>query len=176
MSNPQHDLFVTFYSEAVEMKAESQKEGRPIFKDIPHIRIAIPGDKNNLIERKVYEDDKKRFPVEWARFLAQESTGQVGMPLEQWPQITRAQVKEAKYFEVHTVEQLASLSDSNCMRMGMGFQELREKAKKYLAISDQSQDLEEKKKMQSEIELLKSQLAELLPKRGRPKQEEAKTE
>ena len=108
-----------------------------------------------------------------------ESGGHTGTPLEQWPQITRSQVKEAKYFECHTVEQMSNLSDAHCQKLGMGFQELRNKAKAYLAAAagtaDATAAAAENDRMRSELAEMKAQLAELSEKRspGRPKKETA---
>ena len=171
MSNPQ-GVFVQFYSDAVEMKAESEAAGRPIFKDLPHIRKLVPGDSNNVIERVAKDHDIQMFPRQWEAFQRQQVTGRSGTPIEQWPQITRAQCKEAKYFEVHTVEQMAELSDTNCQRMGMGFMELRNKAKAYLqaaaGTAAQTAQAAENRRLQDEIEALRAQMAELPKQRGRP--------
>lgn len=179
MSNPHESgAYVTFYMDAIEMGFESEKQGRPIFRDVPHIRKIIPGDATNIIERVADDFDKQQHPREWAAFQANETRQYDGMPLEQWPQITRAQVKEAKYFEVHTVEQLAGLSDSHCQRLGMGFAELRNKAKAYIEAAKgtaaQTAQAAENQRLRDEMELLKQQIAEMAPKRGRPpKVEEA---
>jgi hypothetical protein len=177
VSNPQ-GLFIQFYTDAVEIKADSEKQGRPIFKDMPHIRKMIPGDASNVIERVAKNHDIQMFPKEWELYQRQQVNGVSGTPLEQWPQITRAQVKEAKYFEVHTVEQMSELSDMNCQRMGMGFNELRYKAKAYLEAAQgtaaQTAQAAENKRLQDEIEALKAQLADI-PKRGRPPKVETET-
>ena len=180
MSNPQQNgVFVQFYSEAVELKSESEKAGRPIFKDLPHIRKLIPGDASNVIERVAKEHDQRMHPREWETYQRQVTTGHVGTPLEQWPQVTRAQVKEAKYFEVHTVEQLASLSDMNCQKLGMGFAELRNKAKAYLeaaaGTASQTAQAAENQRLHDEIEALKAQMAEVAVRRGRPPKVEVET-
>lgn len=176
MANPS-EPFVTFYTDAIEFKAESEKAGRPIFKDVPFVRIIIPGDANNIIERVAKDRDKKQYPQAWARYEAGEKDGPVGMRLEMWPQITRAQVKEAKYFEVHTVEQLAKLSDLHCQKLGMGFMPLRDKAKAYLSVANdtaaataQAAELEQTRR---EMADLRAQIAELSDKRGpgRPRKE-----
>ena len=179
MSNPQGGVFVQFFTDAVEIKAESEKQGRPIFKDLPHIRKMIPGDSSNVVERVAKEHDMRMYPREWEAFQRQQVTGVTGTPLEQWPQVTRAQVKESKYFEVHTVEQMAELSDMSCQRMGMGFSELRTKAKAYLqaaaGTAAQTAQAAENQRLHDEIEALKAQMAEM-PKRGRPRKDEAEIE
>lgn len=186
MSNPhlESHVFVSIYTDAVELKSESEKAGRPIFKDIPHIRITIPGDTNNIIERKLSEQDKQKYPHAWAEFQRGESSGFTGTPLEQWPQITRSQVKESKYFECHTVEQLAGLTDAHCQKMGMGFRELREKAKAYLGVAESTaaataQALENDR-LRQEMAELRAMIAgkneiEAEKKPGRPRKETAET-
>lgn len=175
MSNPQDSCFATFYTEAVQLGAESERAGRPIFKDVPFVRIVIPGDQNNIIDRKANDMDKERFPEAWARYQRGEATGHTGTPLEQWPAITRSQVKEAKYFEVHTVEQLASLADSHCQRLGMGFMELRTKAKAYLAAAEGNAHNEaqaaEMERLRQELADLKAQFGEAKRGPGRPRRE-----
>ncbi len=179
MSNPHESgAYVTFYMDAVQLGYESEKAGRPIFRDLPHIRKIIPGDSTNIIERVAKDFDKEQHPREWAAFQAKENQVHDGMPLEQWPQITRSQVKEAKYFEVHTVEQLAGLADLHCQKLGMGFSELRNKAKAYLEAAKgsaaQTAQAAENQRLRDEMELLKQQMAEMATKRGRPaKSEEA---
>lgn len=134
MSNPQAEshLFVQFYTDALELKAESEKQGRPIFKDMPFVRVIVPGDTNNIIERVADETDKQRFPNAWAKYQNSEAKANEGTPLEQWPQITRSLLKECKYFEIHTVEALSNISDAHVAKLGMGFGDLRTKAKAWL--------------------------------------------
>ena len=183
MSNPQQmsqerNLFVSFYKDAVELTFESEKQGRPIFKDMDFIRIIVPGDTNNVIERVADENDKLKFPSAWARYQASESEAMEGTPLEQWPQITRSLLKECKYFEVHTVEALANLSDAHLARLGMGFQDLRNKAKAWLAAAEgtsaQTAQAAENERLRSMIEDLRAQMKEMGAKKaGRPPKEMA---
>lgn len=170
------NLFVSFYIDAIEMKAQSEKEGRPIFKDIPFIKLIVPGDTNNIIERAADENDKLRFPKAWARFEASEAEAVEGTPLEQWPQITRSLLKECKYFEIHTVEALSSINDGHIAKMGMGFGDLRNKAKAWLqaaegtaAVTAQAAENEKLKQMLADLQ---SQITELGAKKvGRPARE-----
>lgn len=178
MENP--NVMVTFYTDAVLLSHESESQGRPIYKDVPFVRKIVPGDQTNVIERVAEDEDQRRHPREWEKYKRETATNTIeGTPLEQWPGMTKSQVKEAKYFEVHTLEQLAALSDSNCQKLGMGFRELREKAKAYLdAASGNAATMKqasENQRLHDEIEALKAQIAEVR-KPGRPKKElEAET-
>lgn len=170
--------------EAVEFKAESEKEGRPVFKEIPFIRIQHPGDRNNVLETKVTEHYKKRFPREWQEFESRGANAVVGTPLSQWPQITKSHVKEAEYFGIRTVEQLAAVNDGAIQKIGMGWRELRSKAQAYLDIAagtaDKTAQAAENERLRGEIEALKASFQamknEEAPKRGRPRKEEVAEE
>ncbi|WP_461054868.1 hypothetical protein, partial [Staphylococcus aureus] len=60
MDNSAESVFVQFYSDAIEIKHKSEKEGRPIYENVTWIRKVIPGDKNNIIERVAKPDDFQR--------------------------------------------------------------------------------------------------------------------
>ncbi len=172
MENPT-GVFVTFYTDAVELKYESEKQGRPIFKDVPFIRKLIPGDANNIIERAAKEADFKEYPRQWKEYQLTQTTGEViGTPLEQWPPITRAQIKELKYVECHTVEQLASMADGNALKMGSGFHALRASAIKWLESANASKQDEEKEALKKQVAELSETVAEIKRGPGRPKKDE----
>lgn len=172
MENPT-GVFVTFYTDAVELKYESEKQGRPIFKDVAFIRKMAPGDANNIVERVAKDFDKKQFPRQWAEYEATNKSGEViGTPLEQWPQITRAQVKELKYLECHTVEQLSEMSDGNLLKMGAGFRPLRDSARKWLDGLNAAKVDEEKEALKKQVAELSETVAEIKRGPGRPKKDE----
>ena len=85
-------------------------------------------------------------------------------------------MKEAKYFEVHTVEQMSQLSDAHCQKLGMGFHELRAKAKAYLVAAagtaGETAQAAENERLRSLIADLQAQVSAVSEvKRGRPKKE-----
>ena len=65
---------------------------------------------------------------------------------------------------------MAAASDSQLQRIGMGGPGLRERAKAYLNSKHRSESAEELEKTRSELETLKTQMAELMAARkpGRP--------
>jgi len=163
--NLESNVFVEFYTDAVHMKARSEQEGRPIYEDRPHVRIIIPGDTSNIIETLAKEEHKRKYPEAWKRFQTTEATGHTGTALEQWPQITRSQVKEAKYYEVHTVEQMAGLSDAHIAKLGMGFSDLRAKAQAFLSLAQDTaaatKQAAENEQLHREMDDLKAQIKEM---------------
>lgn len=172
MSKPQQEsnCIVHFRMEPVEFKAESEKAARPIFKEIPFITIIIPGDNKNVIDTKVTDYHKQKFPVAWQRFQAGlQDGGSMGTPLETWPQISRSQVKEANYFNITTVEQVAELSDSIAAKLGMGWPELKIKAKRYLNQANETADAKETQELKDQLAEQRAMIDELLAnQKGKP--------
>lgn len=177
------NLFVEFYDDAVEVTYRSEAEGRPVYENRTFVRIIVPGDATNIIETIATPQHIQDFPRQYERYKQGAAKVQEGTPLEMWPPINKAQVKEAKYFEIHTVEQLASISDGAMMKMGMGWRDLRNKAQAYLNAAKDgavvAQQAAENKRLHEEIEALKAQIAALglpadeAPRRGRPRKETA---
>lgn len=123
-------LHVRFFMRPRIDLEESKKQNRPIYRDVPHIEIAIPGDKNNIVTAEVWEQHIRRFPAYWEQFQAGVKEQIVGTPLKMAPFLTESHVEELAYFKIRTIEQLAELADSNLTWMGA--REMKEAAKKYL--------------------------------------------
>lgn len=180
------DLYVEFENIPVPQTAASEEAGRPIYKDVPHIKIMFPGDRTKQICRpiKVKDDsqgpsDANRFPRQWAAFQSQELSVQDGTPLEQWPMVTKSQVLEFKSMHVHTVDSLASLSDLAVQNLGMGVLDLREKAKAWLSKATDGAEVSrlvaQTRDQAQQIELLQRQMADLhaLYAEDKPKKQKA---
>jgi hypothetical protein len=103
---------IQFYMGTRLHDAKTAEEGRPIYIDEEFIRIF--NSKDNIIERPVRDTDKARWPRQYAAWKNSgiSEPGAAGTKLEYWPQMTRAQVEEFKYFKIFTVEQLAEMPDS----------------------------------------------------------------
>lgn len=159
------NLYVEFYTDALEIPYRSEKEGRPVFETVEMIRIMVPGDMNNIIEVRVTEEHKQRYSQQYARFKAGEEAPIEGTPLEQWPLVNKAQIKEAQHFNVRTVEQVAELSDSFVAKIGMGWQGLRKQAQNWLKNAKDgavvSQLTAENERMKQDIADLKEQIARM---------------
>lgn len=179
-------LYVQFYLEAVKDEEESVAAGRPIFIDKEYIKIIPVGDKNTVICEPVTEEYKMRWPQQYAAFKNQQHQPQEGTPLDQWPPLTKSQMMTLKSVNVHTVEQLANVSDGNLTNLGMGARDLREKAIVYLKNAEGSAGTlalqHQLNQAMKQIDALKNQLAGFdnnagEPKRrGRPKKEVADAE
>jgi hypothetical protein len=145
----------------------------------PFVRIVVPGDKTNIIEQPVREDHKQRFPRQWLYFQMKqnEQEGAVlpGVPLRVWAQdepetLNKSRMEELQILKFQTVEQIATSSDAQLQRVGMGAAGLREKARLYLTRKNRADSSAELDTTRKELEELKAQMAELLAARkpGRP--------
>ena len=153
------------------------------YKEKPFVRIIVPGDKTTIIDQPVRDDHKQRFPRQWLHFQMQNNNAEViGVPLAQWVKddpenFNDMQMAELQIFKFQTVEQVATASDNQLQRIGMGSVSLREKARRYLAVKNQSSSQTEIEKMKQEHAEMKEQMAALLAqlqdkKVGRPKKED----
>lgn len=158
-------LHVEFYLDAIRHGVESDAAGRPVFKDEEMVRIIIPGDNKTVIETKVDDTHKRRFPAKYKAFKEGQKTQVSGWILKEWPAVTASQVKELNYHEIHTVEQLANVSDTAINLLGMGMHDLRTKAKAALAAASGNAENESRavreKQLQEELDAMKAQLAAL---------------
>lgn len=138
--------------------------GRPIYIDREYIEIVTPGDKDNIPVRPVRREDIEAYRDQYNRFKAGQEQATVGTPLEQWPGVTKAQVKELAYFNVRTVEQLASVNDANLSKIGP-YMAIRKRAQDWLRTSRGMAPVEEARaesaRLREELQELKRQMAAL---------------
>jgi len=157
-------LFVQFFLAAVKNETKSAAEGRPIFDEIPMVKIITPGSRDVLVNKahQIYRD---RFPLQWDRFQKKLTPVQDGTRLEEVPFLTVGQIAELKALNVFTLEQLAGLSDANS-RHFMSFNSMKQKAVAYLESAKSAAPItmlkNELEKRDSEIEVLKQQVAKLM--------------
>jgi hypothetical protein len=144
---PQDGVRATFYYHTLLDEDETKKEGRPIYKEHVYARIIVAGDRSNILERPATTHDRVRFPVQFQQFLAREEQKSVGYPLAEWAGISRALVEELKFFHIHTVEELAAVSDVNGQKFHQ-FMALRERAKVFL---QELEDSAPREKMLAEL-------------------------
>ena len=170
INNADAHLHVEFYT-----NDQKPYKDRPT----PFVRIIVPGDKTNVVDQPVREDHKERFPRQWLHFQMQSGDGPViGTLLQQWntddeENFSSHQMAELQILKFQTVEQVATASDSQLQRIGMGGAGLRERAKTYLTRKNQSANTSELEITRRELDELKQQMAMLMEtkKLGRPRKE-----
>lgn len=168
--------------EQLQVEFYIAKDVDPKWDGKPFVRINIPGDKTTIIEQPVTEEHKKRFPRQYLYFQMKQNEQDapaIGTSLDVWftdgnGDITRGHIEELRILKFQTVEQIASASDAQLQRIGMGGTGLREKAKAFLARRNRSEtenQLDETKKQLAELQ---AQMAALMARKpGRPKREPA---
>lgn len=177
-----NNFIVRFYQEAKQLGHETEASGKPVFLDVDMVEISIPGDMNNNITREVTEKDKRQFSAQYEAYKRGLSPSVNGTPLEHWPLLTPAQVKNYKAWNFETVEQIAEMSDLYAGKIGMGVMAHITAAKAYLknakdSALSQKQALEIERKdqqiadLQRQINELGARLDESPTKRGRPPKE-----
>lgn len=112
-------LFVVFYMGVMKNDGKSDEAGRPIFDDVESVRIIVPGDRNNMVDRPASAQDKARFPKQYALFQQgrKEEDQITGTRLTEWPFLSRGQCEEFRYMGLRTVEQLAEVGDGVCAKV-----------------------------------------------------------
>jgi hypothetical protein len=159
-------LHVRFFLHPVEQTAESIKAGRRVFADSEYIEIMIPGDKQTVVRRQVFDMDRRRFPQHYARFKQGLADQTIGTPLSELSFLTAAKVKEYEFFNIKTVEQLVATADgSKAGQSMMGFHQDKQKADAFLSAASGAAPLNELRakldERDSVIEGMQRQLAEM---------------
>lgn len=158
-----------FSIEAEQDSSESEKQGRPIFRDVEYIRVIFPGDNTREIFRPATELDKAKYSEEYARFKEGHQQTFSGTPLASWGVLHASTVAELRAIRVFTVEQLADLSELGIGKLGLGGRDMVSKAKAYLSRNT------EVDRLKARVAELEEQLAEKAadaPRRGRPPKKE----
>lgn len=156
---------VTFYTQGTHNQIKSMETGRPIFDNTVLIRMHDPGEKLNIIVRPVKDEDKFRFPAQWANFLANKTQVPEGTPIDLLFPNNPAVAETLKANGVYTVEQCSSLSAHAIDTLGMGAQEWKNKAESFIKNSTSGVEFnkikEDNKIKDQKIALLERQLGEL---------------
>lgn len=158
------NLAVRFYTAPIQNQAKSVEQGRPIYDDTEMVEIRVRGDRNNIVQRPVREEDKRRFREAYKVYTEGSSALSSGTPLSQWPIMSDSMVEELKYLGFYTVEQVSNASDTVCGKVP-GLLTMKQKAAAFLELAKGAAPLE---RLQTELdeaksinETLQAQIAEL---------------
>lgn len=160
-------------------EAASAKAGHPIYRDVVFIKIAVPGDKSSLYFQPATDIHKVRFPRAWDAFQkrTQGQQGRTGMPIEEWPPITRGMALTLKCIHIHTVEDLAVVHDGQIDKIGGDARGLRAKAQAFLAQAATNAETlrlaSEKEELQGQLRAMQQQILALQAAKASPEDAEA---
>lgn len=142
-----------------EQSKKTSEAGYPVFRDVEFCKIVIPGDKNFLHFQPATDEKRKKYPMAYAAFLAREKKPALeGMPIEQWPQLTKGAALTLKAANIPTVEALAAVHDGNIDKIGQQGREWRAKAQAFLALA---KDTAAGQKLAAENQSLKDQIKDM---------------
>lgn len=139
--------YVSFELRAVEDLEASRKAGRYIAKDVEFIRVKAQGgtdDTTYKVEKWLAHQEREvqagRFPARWLEqykekleaWRKKQEIPLHGTPILGWPVISPAQQEMLLRIDIRTVEDLSAINDEAATRIGMGYLDLKNKAKAWL--------------------------------------------
>lgn len=128
-----------FYVQAAIDEKESKIAGHPVYNDVVMVKIRIPGDKFNEPIHTATDEHKRRFPRSWEAFQKSKSHAIEGMPIEQWPPVTPAQVAMLKGADILSVEALSELNETKLPHIP-DIMRLKQKARDWLKAASGTAD------------------------------------
>jgi hypothetical protein len=127
------NLLVRFEVRPVKNEFRSTKEGRAIYEDCEYISIITPGSRD-ILTTPLDEGYKRRFQERYDKWKkTHQDSNPAGTILSEVPWITRSLAAELNYCNIFTIEQLATMTDTDATRMNlMGAHDLRARAKRFV--------------------------------------------
>lgn len=130
------NMLAMFYTRPMHNPAKSTEAGRPIYDDVPYVRIHPPGERLNIVDRPVKREDPGRWPLQWAQFQQNKEQIPEGTPIDMLYPEHPSIGSMLRASGVHTIEQCADLSGPAIDSIGMGAQKYSNDAKKYIEASN----------------------------------------
>ncbi len=141
-------VLIEIYDRAVKDEDASEKQDIPVFNSSVYIKKKVPNSRD-LYDQPAKSADYDKYPDLFTAFEAGKDVPLEGLPIEMWPALDVAQVATMKAANIYTVQALANLAETGLHRLPVGYRNLKTKAQKWLANSDEN-------------ELLRKQNADLL--------------
>jgi hypothetical protein len=185
-------LTPTFFSHPVKDEEASKKAGRPIYKDVDHVKIRIAGNKYTVGvfpavatwmtkkqmteygEEEVIVTYADRFNKQYLEYKAGDQQSFGGTPLAEAPFLSEGKRRELKAIHVNTVEALAAIDGQPLKMLGPGGRELKNQAIAYIENAlkgvGSTKLADELSKRDKQIEDLMRQMAEM---KGEPSEKPA---
>ncbi len=132
-------LFVKFEMRSVLDPVATRDNGRPTHIPVDYVHIQQPGERDAFVQPATQEH-VMRFRRQWQAYQDGRSEAPEGSPLSLLFLNNPEIVDNLKYFRVSTVEQLATLNDTQIQNIGIGGRQFHEAAKKYLAAAEKGKD------------------------------------
>jgi len=117
-----------FYKTAVAYRNGKEVE----WQDEIWVKIFNKGDPKNIMERKMRDEDKDRWPKHWEAYLKNEEPDIDGIPLTQLPKITPAELERCKRLHLLSVEDLANYPDGQIQDLGPRGHAMQKSAREFI--------------------------------------------
>lgn len=165
--------YVKFYPKWVRNNFLSKQEGKEVGDHRDYLMIICPGQPKSEVHREVRDSDKREYRTEWEAYKEGKEQRISGTPVELLPGLDKARADSLKSIYIYTIEQLADVTESAKHAMGMGANDLVNRAKAYLSknsaeVAQLRQELADKDKALAQLSARLAAL-EAAPKRGRPR-------
>lgn len=178
-----NDLVVPIFRvHSVVNEARSLAENRPIYDDMEVCEIRLVADRQTVGVFPAHEVWRMepdpitglpqpityalRFPEQYRKFKAGSAQSMAGTPIEELPFLSQGKRLELKAQNIYTAEQLAAIGGPNVKNLGMGGQELVNKAQAYLDNAKGSADVTrlaaENTRLKEQMEALQADMKQLL--------------
>jgi len=156
-------LLVQFYRDTKLMVFKSKEAGHPIYEGIDRVKVWQDKDNNNIFD--VDESHKRRWPEQWKAY--QEGREQIvsGTPLDTLFPANPEIISTLKANMIHTVEQLASVTDASQFKFALPLQQQAQRYLRSMETNALPQMESKMAEMEATIAALTAQLADP-PRRG----------
>jgi len=132
-------LITWFFDKPLLNGLKSKEAGRPIYDNVPHVHIQQPGERD-FLEIPATQEHVERFPRKWAAFQTKQEQTVEGTLLAVIFPTNPAVVENLRHVNITTVEQLASLNDTQIQNIGLGGREFVNLAKSFMEHSAKGKD------------------------------------
>ncbi len=123
------------------------------FEDVAWVMIINKGDSKTIIEREKRPEDEKRWPDHWKAFVEGSEVPLDGIPLEDFPAMSPADIANCHRYHIRTVEDLANYPDGQLKNISGRGTSLKKKAAKFIEYR-KGPDVDELKNRIEELEKL----------------------
>lgn len=118
------NLFVRFDWHPEVNWFASKEAGHMVIEKKEYVWIQRPGEKNQIVHRKVTKKDLRRFPKHYEAFSSGGAQSMLGIPLKGWEfPLSAPDLATLRLLGIEYVHQLATISDSLAPSIGVQFKE-----------------------------------------------------
>ncbi len=132
--------FVEIYDRAIKDEEASEKEGHPVFKPTPYVKIKATNSRD-VFDQPLNSEKKRRYSELFAKFESGEEVVMSGWPIAEWGYLDATQVETLKSAGILTVEALAEMPESGMHRLPSGYITLKQRAGEALSQRNSSEQV-----------------------------------